>query len=98
LRLAVIIPCYNHAHYVGAALESALTQSRKPDRVIVIDDGSKDHSVEVLRGFESRGVEVSAQENAGAHETINRLVAKAAEDCDLIAILNSDDSYLPGRF
>ncbi len=98
MRLAVIIPCYNHAHYVGGALESVLSQSRAADRVIVIDDGSKDGSVAVLKEFESRGVEVSAQDNAGAHETINRLVKKAAVDCELVAILNSDDAYLPGRF
>ncbi len=98
MRLAVIVPCYNHARYVGAALESALSQSRAPDRVIVIDDGSRDDSVAVLRAFEARGVEVEAQENAGAHETINRLVKKAAEDCELVAVLNSDDAYLPGRF
>ncbi len=98
MRLAVIIPCYNHAHYVGDALESVLTQSRPADRVIVIDDGSRDDSVNVLKAFEPRGVEVAVQENAGAHETLNRLVEKAAEDCELVAILNSDDIYLPARF
>mgnify|MGYP002820324358 CR=1 FL=1 len=36
MRLAVIIPCYNHAQYVGDAIESVLTQSRPADRVIVI--------------------------------------------------------------
>jgi glycosyltransferase involved in cell wall biosynthesis len=96
-RIAVIIPCYNHARYVGAALESVLKQTRRPDRIIVIDDGSKDNSVEVLRSFEKRGVEVLVQENQGAHNTINRLVQMAAEDCDYISILNSDDHYLPQR-
>ncbi|MFZ4764128.1 MAG: glycosyltransferase family 2 protein [Roseimicrobium sp.] len=96
-RVAVIIPCYNHARYVGEAIESALRQTRKPDRVIVIDDGSRDDSVEVLNTFRSQGVEVSARENQGAHATINELVQKAAKDCDFISILNSDDRYLPDR-
>jgi len=96
-RVAVIIPCYNHARYVGGALDSVLAQTRKADRIIVIDDGSKDSSVQVLRSYESRGVEVLAQENQGAHNTINRLVQMAAEDCDFIAILNSDDRYHPQR-
>lgn len=96
-KIAVIIPCYNHARYIGEALESVLSQTRKPDRIIVIDDGSKDNSVEVLRSFEGRGVEVHAQENRGAHNTINQLVKMAATDCDFISILNSDDRYLPGR-
>jgi len=96
-RIAVIIPCYNHAQYVGGALESVLSQTRPADRIIVVDDGSSDSSVEVLRAFEGRGVEVHAQENQGAHNTINRLVQMASTDCDFISILNSDDFYGPER-
>lgn len=96
-RIAVVIPCYNHARFIGEALESALAQTRKPDRVIVIDDGSRDGSLAVMKPFEARGVEVRGRENRGAHETINELVRLAAADCDWISILNSDDRYLPGR-
>ncbi len=96
-RIAVIIPVYNHASYVGAAIESVLNQTRKADRIIVIDDGSKDNSVAVLQTFASRGVEVYTQENQGAHNTINTLVGLASQDCDWISILNSDDRYLPER-
>lgn len=98
MRHAVIIPSYNHARYIGRALESALSQTRKPDRVIVIDDGSKDDSLEVLRSFASRGVEWSARENRGAHATLNELVEKASADCQVISILNSDDHWHPARF
>jgi len=96
-RIAVVIPVYNHARYIGEALESVLNQTRKPDRIIVIDDGSKDDSLRVLETFRSRGVEVHAQENQGAHNTINKLVELAAKDCDWISILNSDDRYLSAR-
>lgn len=96
-RIAVVIPCYNHARYIGEAVESVLAQTRPPDRLIVIDDGSKDESVNVLRTFEKRGVEVQARENRGAHNTINELIGLAATDCDFISILNSDDRYLPDR-
>ncbi len=96
-RVAIVIPCYNHARYVGEALESVLAQTRKVDRILVIDDGSKDDSVAVLRRFESRGVEVGARENRGAHNTINELIERASTDCDFIGILNSDDRYLPDR-
>ena len=98
VRLAVIIPCYNHAQYVGRAIESVLDQTRPPDRFLVIDDGSKDDSVEVIRAFEDRGVELIVQENAGAHNTLNRAAKTVSEDCDLISILNSDDYYEPQRF
>ena len=96
-RIAVIIPVYNHARYIGEALESVLGQTRPPDRVIVIDDGSKDDSVAVMQPFKERGVEVFARENRGAHETINELVRLAAKDCEWVSVLNSDDRYLPRR-
>lgn len=98
MRLAVVIPSYNHAHYIPLALESVLAQTRRPDRIIVIDDGSKDESVAVLESFKSRGVEVMARENLGAHQTINQAIGMAAEDCEFISILNSDDHYHVERF
>ncbi len=98
MRLAVVIPSYNHAHYIRLALDSVLQQTRRPDRIIVIDDGSQDNSVAVLKEYESQGVEVLARENRGAHNTINQAIAMAAEDCELISILNSDDHYHLERF
>jgi glycosyltransferase involved in cell wall biosynthesis len=96
-RIAVIIPCYNHARYIGEALESVLSQTRPPDRIIVIDDGSKDDSMKVMEPFVTRGVELRGRENRGAHETINELIREAATDCGWVSILNSDDRYLPRR-
>ena len=98
MRLAVVIPSYNHAHYIGKALDSVLAQTRRPDRIVVIDDGSKDQSVALLETYRSRGVEVLARENRGAHNTINQAIAMAATDCEIISILNSDDHYQPERF
>ena len=90
-RLAVVIASYNHAQYIPFAIESVLKQTRRPERFLIIDDGSKDNSVEVIRQYEKDGVELIVQENAGAHATWNRCIEKAAEDCDLVSILNSDD-------
>ncbi len=98
MKLAVVIPCYNHERYVAAAIESVLNQTRPPDRFLIIDDGSKDDSVEIIRGFAKQGVECVVQENAGAHNTLNRAIETVAEDCDIISILNSDDLYEPTRF
>ncbi len=96
-RVAVVIPSYNHGHYLEETIQSVLAQTRRPDRILILDDGSADDSLEVARSFSSHGVEVEAQENAGAHVALNRLVAKAARDCGTIAILNSDDHFLPDR-
>ena len=97
-RLAVVIPCYNHARYIVHALRSVLDQTRPVDRIIVIDDGSKDNSVETIRAMGEPRVELHVQENQNAFNTINRAVKLAATDCDYIAILNSDDHYDLRRF
>ena len=98
MRLATVIASYNHAKYIVPAIESVLNQTRKTDRFLVIDDGSKDDSVEIIRQFEDRGVELVVQENAGAHTTWNRCIEEVAKDCDLVSILNSDDIYEPTRY
>ena len=49
--VSVVLPSYNHAHYVDRALRSVLEQSRPPDEVIVIDDGSSDDSVTQIRAL-----------------------------------------------
>jgi hypothetical protein len=97
MRCAVVIPSYNHARFVGAALESALGQTRPPDRVVVVDDGSEDGSPAAIEPYRARGVELHVQANAGAHAALNRAVSLAAADCEVIAILNSDDLYEPRR-
>ena len=96
-RCAVVIPSFDHARFVGAALDSALGQTRRPDRIVVVDDGSRDATASVVAGYRDRGVELHVQENAGAHAALNRAVALAAEDCELVAVLNSDDVYEPRR-
>ena len=98
MRIAVIIPVYNHSRYVGEAIQSVLDQTRKADLILAIDDGSKDDSLAVVKGFESQGVQSYGRPNQGAHNTINELIAWAArEGCDWINILNSDDRFLPRR-
>lgn len=97
-RLAAVIASYNHARYLPAAIESVLRQTRRADRFLVIDDGSKDDSVEIIRRYEKDGVELIVQPNAGAHATWNRCVETVARDCELVAILNSDDIFAPERF
>jgi glycosyltransferase involved in cell wall biosynthesis len=96
-RCAVVIPSYNHRAYVGAALDSVLEQTRLPDRIVVVDDGSTDGSRDVLEAYRARGVELLFQANAGAHAALNRAVEHAASDCEIVAILNSDDLYEPDR-
>jgi len=100
--VSVVMPVYNHAHYVAEALMSIVKQDWRPLEIIVIDDGSKDDSLDVLKrtvdGLETENgltIHVSGRENKGAHNTINEGLEKATGE--YLAILNSDDYFLPGR-
>jgi glycosyltransferase involved in cell wall biosynthesis len=94
--VAVVIPLFNHERYIADALRSLLGQTRPPDRIIVLDDGSSDGSLEAARSVPDPRITLQAQPNAGAHAALNRAIA-LAEGCDYIGILNSDDLYEPGR-
>jgi glycosyltransferase involved in cell wall biosynthesis len=94
-RISVVIPSYNHVRYVEDAVLSALGQSRAPDEVVVVDDGSTDGSIEVLRSLENRGVKLVVQGNQGAHAALNRGIELAGGD--LLFVLDSDDRYDPRR-
>jgi len=97
-KVAVVIPSYNHAAYIGSALESVLAQTLAPERIVVVDDGSTDNSLEILRAFAAKHPQLVLipQPNAGAHNALNRAIAEAGA-VDSLAILNSDDLYEPTR-
>ena len=96
LRVAVVIPLYNHAAYIGSAIRSALDQTRPPDSVIIVDDGSSDGSVEAARQVHDPRIRLETGPNRGAHLALRRAI-ELAEGHDLVAVLNSDDRFLPGR-
>jgi len=96
MPVAVVIPLFNHERYIAEALRGLLAQTQAPDRIIVIDDGSSDHSLDAARAVADSRITLLSQQNAGAHHSLNRAIA-LADDCDFIGILNSDDLYEPER-
>jgi glycosyltransferase involved in cell wall biosynthesis len=96
-KIACVIPSYNHAKYIAEAIHSVLNQSLPPERLVIIDDGSKDDSVDVIRSIKDPRIQVVPQENQGAHVALTRGL-ELSKDCDFIAVLNSDDRYHPDRF
>ncbi|WP_041598558.1 glycosyltransferase family 2 protein [Hahella chejuensis] len=89
--VSVVIPSYNHAHYIREAVESVLSQSYTNLELIVIDDGSSDASLDYLRSVDDPRYTLIEQENAGAHNAINKGLSLAKGD--YLAILNSDDIF-----
>lgn len=95
--ISVVVPLYQHAPYIAAALRSVLAQTAPAQEILVIDDGSRDGGAEVaertLRGVTP--ARVLRQPNCGAAATLDAAVGQAASDW--IAVLNSDDLFAPEK-
>lgn len=90
--VSVIVPCYNAQAYLEQALESILNQTVAPAEIIVVDDGSDDHSAEVARSVSSR-IQVVQQANQGCAAARNAGAALAKGTW--LAFLDSDDTWTP---
>jgi glycosyltransferase involved in cell wall biosynthesis len=90
--VSIIIDNYNYAEYVGAAIRSALEQTYPHTEVIVVDDGSTDHSVSVIRGFGHR-ITAVFQENQGQSEAFRAgwNVCRG----EIVTFLDADDALRP---
>ena len=94
--ISVIIPSYNHEKYIKKCIDSVINQTYKDWELIIIDDGSKDNSNEIISQYNDIRITHIQQENAGAHNAINKGLSLAKGN--YLTILNSDDEFLPKRF
>lgn len=90
--VAVIIPTYNRVHFLVQALESVLNQSRPPDEILVVDDGSTDATAEALVEYKSR-IQYLRKPNGGLPSALN--YGLAATNADYVGILDDDDLAMP---
>jgi glycosyltransferase involved in cell wall biosynthesis len=91
MSVSVVITTYNHARYLGAAIESIAAQTVAPSEVIVVDDGSADDPEEVTRQYSH--VRLIRQENQGLPSARNT-GWRAASGC-YVVFLDADDRLLP---
>ena len=90
-KISVVIPVYNKAHFVAATIESVLAQSFTNYELILVNDGSTDHSLEVLEGFKQAHIKLINQENHGLSAARNAGIAAAQGE--IIALLDADDLW-----
>jgi len=95
VRVSVIIPMFNSERYLSAAIESVLQQTMKVFELIVVDDGSTDHSVMIANSYAKYGVRVVQQAHRGAAVARNLGVSQATGD--YIAFIDSDDYWTPDK-
>ena len=90
-KISVIVPMYNAERYVGKCIESVQAQTYIDWQMILVDDGSKDKSLEVCQSYADLDNRISVihQENAGPGIARNTGVAKATGD--YVVFVDSDD-------
>ena len=94
MLVSILIPCFNAERWIAQAIESALAQTWPNAEVIVVDDGSTDGSLEVIKSFGSR-IRWETGQNRGGGAARNRLLELARGEW--IQYLDADDYLLPEK-
>ncbi|MBI3266153.1 MAG: glycosyltransferase [Chlamydiae bacterium] len=91
--VSLIIPTYNRASFLKEALDSVFDQERRPDEIIVIDDGSTDETQRIVNSF--KDIHYFYQPNQGVSSARNQGIKMA--QAEWITFLDSDDLWLPDK-
>jgi glycosyltransferase involved in cell wall biosynthesis len=96
VRCVCVVNNYNYGAFLAECLESVRSQSRPFDLVILVDDGSTDHSLEIAREYSGRWAQlkVISKPNGGQLSCFNAAVPFVLPD-DLVTMMDSDDVYPP---
>lgn len=92
MTISAVIPAYNCEKYIARSIDSVLNQTRPVNEIIVVDDGSTDHTAQIVKSYGDQ-VRYIYQENAGVSAARNTGIQAAS--CDWIAFLDADDEWLP---
>ncbi len=98
MKVSIIISNYNYARYLNAAIESVIAQNYQKFEIIVVDDGSKDNSREVVLKLQEKypnKIKAIFQENQGQGGAFN--TGFQASSGEIIAFLDADDVWKPNK-
>ncbi|MFW6126519.1 MAG: glycosyltransferase family 2 protein, partial [Chloroflexota bacterium] len=93
IRFSVVIPSYNVANYIGDTIDSVLSQDYPHKECVVVDGGSTDGTLEVLRRYGGR-VRWTSEPDKGQSDAINRGLRRSSGD--VVTYICADDVYEPG--
>ena len=94
-KLTVLLPAYNAGLYLREAIDSILAQTYTDFEFLIINDGSKDDTKEIIDSYNDPRINATHQENKGLITTLNEGIVAASGD--IIARMDADDVCLPNR-
>jgi len=95
VKVTVLMPIYNAEKYVRDAIESLLAQTCSDWKLICVDDGSTDNSVDIVKKYCKMDNRISLLQQKNAGPAVARAKAIEIADTEYVSILDSDDAYAP---
>lgn len=95
MLFSVIIPAYNAEKFILRSITSVIHQSCQMFEIIVVDDGSRDHTLDVLKQIDNENIKVISQNNKGVSVARNVGIENATGE--FICFLDADDEFLPNH-
>lgn len=98
--ISIIVPTYNSAKHIVAAIDSMLVQNLAPNEIVISDDGSHDDTLAILEGLRSKtSIPIHIHKNPSPSGLTNNYIHAASKTSgfDLIVVADHDDVWLPNR-